>query len=221
MNIFTYLGDLLHLASFFVVFLKIYTTKSCNGVSLKTQEMYVLVFLTRYVDILYNFRSLYLWAMKIIFITISLGIVYMMRLKMPYCKSYDKRIDDFNVWYVYGPCLILAMVWNEAFTPTEILWAFSYFLEAVAIFPQLFVVQKLAKSTGGFVETLTSHYVFSLGGYRFFYLLNWIFRFITEKNYWHPLIWFTGVVQTALFSDFCYYYIRAQLNEDKLMKLPI
>jgi ER lumen protein retaining receptor len=35
------------------------------------------------------------------------------------------------------PCFLLALIWNEGYTPFEILWAFSIFLEAVAILPQV------------------------------------------------------------------------------------
>lgn len=41
--------------------------------------------------------------------------------------------------------------------------------------PQLFLLQRT-----GEVENLTSHYIFTLGGYRAFYLLNWIYRYVTK-----------------------------------------
>jgi len=41
-----------------VLLLKINATKSCAGVSLKTQELYLLVFVTRYLDLFYSFISL-------------------------------------------------------------------------------------------------------------------------------------------------------------------
>ena len=62
------------------------------------------------------------------------------------------------------------------------MWAFSVYHEAVAIIPQLVVVHNYAKESGGFVENLTSHYVFLLGGYRAMYLVNWIFRIMTEVS---------------------------------------
>ena len=52
------------------------------------------------------------------------------------------------------------------------IWAFSIYLEAVAILPQLFMLQK----QGG-AESLTSHYVMLLGLYRLCYLFNWIYRY--------------------------------------------
>jgi len=61
------------------------------------------------------------------------------------------------------------------------------------------------------IENMTSHYVFCLGAYRGVYVLNWIWRFITEPNYrqWRQLIvWIPGIIQTALYGDFFYHYIR-------------
>ena len=48
MNIFRLSGDMLHLASILILLLKIRVSKSCAGVSLKTQELYLIVFVCRY-----------------------------------------------------------------------------------------------------------------------------------------------------------------------------
>ena len=41
-------------------------TGGCGaGISLKTQCLYVLVFCTRYIDLLWNFASMYNWCMKV------------------------------------------------------------------------------------------------------------------------------------------------------------
>jgi hypothetical protein len=56
-------------------------------------------------------------------------------------------------------------------TPLEILWAFSIYLESVAILPQLFMLQRTGEA-----ETITTHYLFALGAYRAFYIPNWIWR---------------------------------------------
>ena len=55
---------------------------------------------------------------------------------------------------------------EAAFSSDQIAWAFSIFLESVAIVPQLIVVHSYAKENNGFIENLTSDYVFCLGGYR-------------------------------------------------------
>jgi hypothetical protein len=36
--------------------------------------------------------------------------------------------------------------------------------------------------------------------YRGFYILNWIYRFATEKHYRQWIVWISGVAQTALYA---------------------
>lgn len=102
----------------------------------------------------------------------------MMLYKHPINKTYNPVHDDFNVLFLIIPSFILAFFVNQYFTVFEVLWTFSVYLEAVAIIPQLIVIHKQAKDTGGFVDALDSHYVFTLGGYRALYLLNWIYRLV-------------------------------------------
>lgn len=109
----------------------------------------------------------------------------------------------------------------------QILWTFSILLESIAILPQLWMLLKHGETvevrilivTHFFAfsqhtiylkaqidifsfQLLTAHYIASLGGYRALYLLNWIVRAIMEEDYWHPLIWFCGLVQNGLYVDF-------------------
>lgn len=190
------------------------------GVSLKSQVLYVIIFTTRYLDIFWNTLSLYNTVMKLIFLASSYAIVYLMQYK--YRHSYDKEHDSFRILFLIIPSFVLALFIHSETTISEvgplsglksreinsllaqILWTFSIYLEAVAILPQLFLLQRT-----GEVETLTSHYIVALGGYRFFYILNWIYRIATEPSYdssnW--IVWISGLVQTALYVDFFYYYV--------------
>ena len=52
--------------------------------------MYLLVFLTRYIDLFLGWKSFYLFAMKIMFIALTAYTLYLMRIKKPYCLSYDR-----------------------------------------------------------------------------------------------------------------------------------
>jgi len=91
-------------------------------------------------------------------------------------------------------------------------WAFSIYLESVAIFPQLVLLQRTRE-----VETLTADYVFSLGAYRFFYILNWIYRYIYDESYLGALVYVCGIVQTLLYIDFFYYYIKSKWYGQKIV----
>ena len=65
MNLFRICGDMAHLLSFVVMFWKLHTSRSVAGISLKTQELYVIVFIARYLDLFWNFLSIYNWVMKV------------------------------------------------------------------------------------------------------------------------------------------------------------
>lgn len=71
--------------------------------------------------------------------------------------------------------------WNagliEHSTFLEVLWAFSIYLEAVAILPQLFMLQRTGEA-----ETITAHYLFALGAYRALYIPNWVYRCVAFSS---------------------------------------
>ena len=139
-----------HLLSILVLLLKIYATKSCSGISRKTQELYAIVFLARYLDLFTEFISLYNTVMKIVFIVSSLAIVYCMRLHPLVRRTYDRELDTFRHYFLVGASFFLALILHEKFTLQEIFWAFSIYLEAVAILPQLVLLQR-----SGNVDNLT------------------------------------------------------------------
>ncbi|KAM0947055.1 putative ER lumen protein retaining receptor [Dioscorea sansibarensis] len=214
MNIFRLAGDMTHLLSVIVLLLKIHTIKSCAGISLKTQELYALVFASRYLDIFTDFISLYNTIMKLIFLGTSFSIVWYMRRHKIVRRSYDKEQDTFRHYFLILPCFVVALFINEKFTFKEVMWAFSLYLEAVAILPQLVLLQRTRN-----IDNLTGQYVFLLGAYRALYILNWIYRYSTEPNYVHWITWISGTVQTLLYADFFYYYFNSWKNNVKL-QLP-
>ncbi|KAF3435963.1 hypothetical protein FNV43_RR23055 [Rhamnella rubrinervis] len=199
MNIFRLAGDMTHLASVLVLLLKIHTIKSCAGISLKTQELYAIVFATRYLDIFTDFISLYNTVMKFIFLGSSFSIVWYMRSHKIVRRSYDKDQDTFRHIFLILPCLVLALIIHEKFTFKEVMWAFSLYLEAVAILPQLVLLQRTRN-----IDNLTGQYVFLLGG-----LIAFIHKSYIDLV--HPLAiaaWVSGLVQTLLYCDFFYYYFH-------------
>ena len=81
------------------------------------------------------------------------------------------------------------------------LWAFSIWLESVAILPQLFMLQRTGEA-----ETITTHYLFALGAYRALYIPNWLYRYFSAEKYFDPIAVVAGIIQTILYSDFFYIY---------------
>jgi len=216
MNIFRLAGDCTHLLSFVVLLLRLYGYKSAAGISSKTQQMFLMVFITRYLDLFTNFVSLYNTVMKVLYISLSALICWLITSVDPWKSTNDKTQDSFQHWrFAVLPCMILACVFNEGFSPLEILWAFSIYLEALAILPQLIVLQRY-----GEVENLTGNYIFMLGLYRALYIANWIYRAKTEPHYHtHLITIISGVVQTALYVDFFYHYATSKMLGKKI-ELP-
>jgi len=218
MNIFRSLGDICHLLSFLVLLWKIHSSKSVAGISFKTQICLLITFSARYLDLFWNFASMYNWVMKVMFISCTVAIVYIMKYGTPQRTTYNAELDAFPVQYMIAGCAVCGVLVNQDHKALfEYIWAFSIYLEAVAIVPQLFMLQKQ-----GEVENMTSHYVFFLGIYRLFYLFNWIYRYMTEDDYVQLIVWFSGVVQTALFLDFFYNYYHSKKNGiDKTVKITL
>jgi ER lumen protein retaining receptor len=208
------IGDLLHLLSIFILLGKMLTQRSCAGLSLKTQMLYALVFSTRYLDLLPSFHThpIHHAAIKLFFLFTSFHIVFLMRYRFK--TSYDKKNDTFRIRYLIVPCILIAIPFHPSrFNPRWLLWAFSVWLESVAILPQLFLLQR----TGG-AETLTSHYLFALGGYRFCYTAQWIYDVFTGGEvYW--VLWVAGILQSVLYADFFYHYFTKVVH-GKQLKLP-
>merc|ERR1712039_806942 len=112
---------------------KLHKSKSCVGVSCRMQEMYALVFIFRYLDLLWSFISVYNTVMKIVFITSTVYLIYLMRVKPPIATTYERTHDSFPYeLYLLGPCFLLGIITTEEYTIPEVLWTCSIWLESVA-----------------------------------------------------------------------------------------
>ncbi|KAK3387632.1 putative HDEL sequence binding protein [Podospora didyma] len=213
LNLFRVLGDFSHLASIMILLHKMTQLKSCSGISFKSQALYFLVYITRYLD-LFSTSSLYNIVFKILFIGTQGFIVYQM--VNAYKPTNDPNLDTFRVQYLLGGAAVLAIVFPYKYTFLEIMWAFSIWLESVAILPQLFMLQRTGEA-----ETITTHYLAALGAYRALYIPNWIYRYVTESPPHVDYIAITaGIIQTILYSDFFWiYYTRVM--KGKKFKLPV
>ncbi|KAK7919536.1 hypothetical protein WMY93_010820 [Mugilogobius chulae] len=170
----------------------------CEGISGKSQVLFALVFTTRYLDLLTSFISLYNTTMKIIYIGCAYATVYLIYAKFK--ATYDGNHDTFRVEFLVVPVGGLAFLVNHDFSPLEILWTFSIYLESVAILPQLFMISKTGEA-----ETITTHYLFFLGLYR-----------VLFEGFFDMIAIVAGVVQTILYCDFFYLYVTKVLKGKKL-----
>jgi len=212
MNVFRLIGDLSHLLAILILLWKIFKTRSCAGVSGKSQLLFALVFTTRYLDLFTSFVSVYNTCMKIIFLASTYATVFMIFHKFK--ATYDSNHDSFRAEFLVVPVGGLAVLVNHELSVMEVLWTFSIYLESVAILPQLFMISKTGEA-----ESITSHYLFALGSYRALYLFNWIYRYYGE-GFFDLIAIVAGVVQTILYCDFFYLYITKVLKGKGGLKLP-
>ncbi|KAL8952653.1 MAG: hypothetical protein Q9222_001459 [Ikaeria aurantiellina] len=214
MNLFRILADLCHLASILILLQKMKSSSSCSGISFKSQALYLMVYVTRYLDIFWTLTSGSLWntTFKILFLASQSYVIYLML--NDYKPTHDPNIDTFKVQYLLGGSAVLAVLFPYRYQFSEILWACSIWLESVAILPQLFMLQRTGEA-----ETITTHYLFALGLYRALYIPNWLYRYFSE-GYVDQIPWIAGTIQTILYSDFFWIYYTKVL-QGKKFNLPV
>ncbi|KAF8822544.1 putative ER lumen protein retaining receptor [Cardiosporidium cionae] len=145
------LSSLIEMFSFLMVTVKVESSGSAKGVSLKMMECYVLLTFARLCSII-PFEG-YLpydrsgdWLYQLIescILCLAGSIVYMCRFR--YKETYDAKNDTFNTILIIVPSFLLAMVLHpslNSFMPTDISWAFALYLESLCVLPQLFMFQK-------------------------------------------------------------------------------
>jgi len=191
MNVFRLVGDSSHLLAILWLLTSMLLRKSCRGYSGKTQILYLTVFVFRYVDLFFNFISAYNSAMKAIFILSKATIVFLMF--GLFRETRQKQDDTFRAEILFFGATILAYFVNHELSVMEILWTISIYLESVCIIPQLYMMKNTGKLHGDQLIYLTL-----LGSYRFWYILNWIYRYNTEQFY-DLIAIAAGVVQTCIY----------------------
>ncbi|KAK6089261.1 hypothetical protein P3W45_001734 [Vairimorpha bombi] len=218
-NTLRYSGDLVHILSKVVLSQKIEKTKSCSGLSFKTQFLYLVVFLSRYFDLFEvsfsKWKSVYNLILKITFITFQCLVVYLIRIK--YYSSYDKKTDVFKVRIILIPSFLISFLLKPKTNGiydfiSEFLYVFSLILESVSILPQLVQIQE-----EGECENLTSTFIMLLGGYRALYTLYFILKKIAGLKVGSLLV-ATGIIQVILYTDFFvlyykYVFLNKKINE--------
>lgn len=78
------------------------------------------------------------------------------------------------------PCAVLALISHpgtkHAFV-NRLLWAFCVYVEAVAVAPQVVMMQRNKT-----IEKFTGHYVFFLGLSRFFSCAHWLLQMVDGRS---------------------------------------
>lgn len=211
-NIFRYIADTSHLVSIALLLYKMHEKKTCVGVSLKTNILYLSVYLLRYINPYLFDPPLYNLVFKIFFICTSIYIIYLIKVK--YNPTYEVRHDTFRIIFVYVVSLILALLTTPSYNIFFITHSYSLWIEAFAIVPQLFLLNRSSK-----IDIINRDYIFFLSIYRLFYLINWLYKLFTDTGSTRANVWLSGITQTVIYSDFIYEYLKMKVS-GKEYELP-
>ncbi|GIQ86975.1 ER lumen protein retaining receptor, partial [Kipferlia bialata] len=170
----------------------------------------LIVFMLRYWDLAWNWMSVYLILFKIFYLGITVYTIYLIAFK--YKASYQQANDRMPVLYMILPCILVGVIFAPRKTPFVISWSISLCLESVAILPQIYQTWRTRV-----VDNLHGNYVASLGVYRLFYLINWWYRNRVESVRTPSIVWITALIQTALYSDFLWYWVKSKVTNKKLV----
>jgi ER lumen protein retaining receptor len=211
-NIFRYLGDVSHSISIGFLLYKMLTKRTSQGLSGKTQICHLVVFCTRYLNDNLLTPPVYNIVFKILFIVLS-AVIVLLYTKL--ASPDQRKHDNFRLIFIFVPAALIAAFTTYERTLKAIAWTFSLWVEAVAIFPQLLFMTRI-----GHLDVLTREYIFFLSIYRIFYLLNWVAVLMKMGKSTLKVLYITGIIQTLVYSDFIYNYIKMWIKGGEFGLLP-
>jgi ER lumen protein retaining receptor len=193
------------------------------GISLRSLELFLMVCLTRYLDLFTTFYSLYNSTMKVAYILLRAYMIHTIRYNETTNSTYDQHRDAFPICrFAVTPCLILAAIIHLAgsgingYDTMELLWTLSILLEVVAMVPQLLLLQRYRT-----VDDDVRSFIFFMGIYRALYILNWVYRANYEPGYKHHyLVYVCGVAQTLSYALF-FHYSEEKADDDEIQHLDV
>ncbi|PWA44191.1 ER lumen protein retaining receptor family protein [Artemisia annua] len=224
-NQFFVASEAVHAAGIFVLIYKLTTQKTCSGLSLQTQELTAMFLAVRLVCSFMMEHDIHT-ILDFATLASTLWVIYMIRFKLK--ATYSEDLDDMPKYYLVVPCFILAMfIYPHTYHShvSKVMWAFCVYLEAIAVLPQLTMMQKTKM-----IEPATAHYVFALGVARFLGCAHWVIQvyesagaylFLLGSGYfWLPSVLLAEGIQTFILADFCYYYVKSVVNGQLIVSLP-
>jgi len=232
-------GSFVRAFAFLILIFKALTQKSVAGLSLKTIELYSLVFFFRLCSILrfegylpFDSSGDWLYSfLETMALLMSIGVIYLIQFQFK--SSYESRYDafgnlhvpeEFGIIYILVPCIILGMIFHPNLNmnwTADVSWTIALYIEAMAILPQLYMFQKRG---GGTVESCISQFVYALAFGAFLHLWFWLFSYheLNEKDSGHYVGYMVILAQVAniiIMADFLYFYFKS-MKEGGPLTLP-
>jgi len=194
-NVYRYAADYLHFGGMILGLVCVWSSKNVQCFSRKTQVLYQIVYVTRYLDVLTESQVMYLIFFKFTFNFITAAMLVAFTL---YPTTYDVASDSCNIVAVLVPTAVAAFLMSEGSGLQEELWTWSEFLEPFALVPQYIMCYRVKS-----IRPVTILYTLAVGGYRVLYVCNWIYkRFKWHSAYHDYTSWIGGSVECLLFADF-------------------
>lgn len=230
-------GGMARMFGFGILNLKTFKSQRSTGVSIKTLQLYVIVFFFRLTSIIRHEGYLPYdksgdWLYHFIEGTsLLLASVALYACMVPFKHTYQADLDKFGellvppgmgAVYLAGPILLLAILVHPNLNAdfiSDTAWTYAMYLESAALLPQLYMFQK---QSSGVVELLTAHFVFALGFGRVMEFLFWIYSYheladASGSKLPGYLALFSQAVQLIMMLDFFWYYYLAVKNATPLV----
>jgi len=195
-NIFRYVGDYVHLFGVAVLLFTLARNRNCRGFSKKSAILYALIFATRYLDLFVRDQTAYLVVFKLTYIFTSILALFSF---YAWYDTYEFHKDTCHIIAIVLGCLMAAFIISPSFTALEVCWSFSQFLEGFALVPQYIFCYRDPENKDWGVKV----FVMSIGMYRVFYALNWIYKKANVPQYHDIQSWIGGIFEILFFVDYC------------------
>eukprot|EP00929_Paragymnodinium_shiwhaense_P102552 TRINITY_DN65749_c0_g1_i1.p1 TRINITY_DN65749_c0_g1~~TRINITY_DN65749_c0_g1_i1.p1 ORF type:complete len:287 (+),score=63.66 TRINITY_DN65749_c0_g1_i1:123-983(+) len=188
-------ADYLHFGGMLTGLGTLLLTKSAAGFSKKTQMLFLLVFMTRYLDLLTEPQETYLVVFKVAFNAITASTLAGIGVLD---DTYEAALDSCNILAILVPTFFLSGLVTMTSGILDRLWTFSEFLEPFALVPQYIMCYRAPE-----MRPIVIVYILCVGGYRVLYLCNWVYkRYCWHAAYHDYTSWLGGAVECVLFFDF-------------------
>lgn len=197
---------------------KVRSTKTVQGLSRQSLQMYVLFFCFRLSSSL--FKNGYIpvdrsgdWVYQVLDIaSLMMCLQLLYWVTVTHKATYQKQLDAVEMWRAVPACVLLAVFVHGDLNNSplfDVLWTVSLNLDTVALIPQLWVVYKL----GDRADALTPHYVAAVVVSRLFAFWFWFYGFveIAPAKGFNTAGWLiigSHSFQMLVASDFMLQYIR-------------
>jgi hypothetical protein len=171
-------GSLIQCFGFYMLFIKVKYHKSVAGLSARTLELYIVVYMCRLSSTL--FRVGYLpvdssgdWVYQLAdVLSLCIAAMTLRCIRTTHRCTYQDAFDTLDLRVMVIPCTVLAMCIRGDLNESiffDTMWATSMNLETIALLPQLWMIMK----KGGEVDGMTSHFVAAIAAGRMCALAFW------------------------------------------------